>query len=228
MIITISGLEALVKVVISCHPIGQSKKKLNEKYLVDCFRRGEDINFIEFKKGLLEGSVMYENIYDFAIINRRSCIDEDLIWRYFGNKNHIIKSHNELVEAAYYEINPMAAHRMLIMHTLIPLEVSEVSNGTFSGIYRNKGFEITLRNFIVMNWDLPFLSVGKVVLVHYPLLVASDLTDLDLISYLNQEQLGSYEFSNALTSWNKKVIDHNRLPELKKVIANAIKEYKLK
>lgn len=228
MTIKHDALEVLVRVVVGCMPpIGKEKRRANEAHLIACARRPQNIPYNEFRKGLVDGTEMYDAIVAYASSIGKKTIDAETIARYFGSAKHVEKTRLELLDSGVKKDTYFFIHT-LFAHTLIPVVVTDVKgDGIFDGIYHGiNNCDVVISNIKSFPSDLGKVTSGKTVLTHFPLLVMADPDD-QLTGELIAEQGKSEEFRYCCKCLSEKGLDHKKIRMYMKWIDNSIQLYEL-
>ncbi|HEX8974704.1 MAG TPA: hypothetical protein VF817_04435 [Patescibacteria group bacterium] len=213
MKITHDGLVMLARVFISCNPIhGGVEEELqgetfneqglsqNQQYLVDSANSGQDFEFDAYVAGLPNkaSTHKYVKIRIWAEKNGREAIDEDVVLRFFGGREHVAKASNDIKVA---KVGNEFGQRILFAHLVMPVRITEVHGEFFAGEYKNgdmvvgvKGL-VPLLRYITRSENIQ-LKVGDVVLTHYASIISEKVSP-DIEDYLLREQAASPEYVSA-------------------------------
>jgi hypothetical protein len=207
--------------------IGKEKRRKNEEHLFFSMENKVDVEFNEFKKGLADGTEMYDSIAKFAISRGKDKIDKEVVLAYFGNSDHIKKTVSELTEDNV-ELDSIFALHTLFIHLVTPVQITEVneSGNSFSGKYENGTNEIEVRDVLFLSRDKHLIEKGNKVFTHFLLFVAK-CDNERLENELLDSQVSDANFMKAIRCFSQRPIEHKNAQMYLKWAKESIGKYNL-
>lgn len=221
MKITHEAMELLAIHNGSCRTFKEKKIK-NLKYLVECAKSGDSLDFDEFISKLPEKSDMYVLIKGATTLLGKEEIDRQTLLNFFGGRWHVEHVLDQIrFEHVAKKEGQEFADKLLFAHLLTPVVLDDVRAGHIAASYHNKDVTVKLQNLIVHPWVKKALVPGKMVLVHYAVIVDAN-PSLEEIKFLLEEQSARSDFMDVIGLIKK--IDFEKFWNLKTWTEDLLEE----
>ena len=216
VIFSYEGLKSRIAVTSSCKVFGE-KKLANIYALLKVLKAGVDVRAETILNNLPEKDPMIEALIGSAILEGKTVIDENFIWKYFGGNDHIDYVLDQ-IRVKKLENDLHFADCFLFTHLVIPATLKN-RKGSLSAIYKNGKVIVKMDNFVVHPFVKMVMS-GDRVLLHQATIVSKKVSK-PMEKWLLKEQQRE-EFMQAAK--RIKYIDFETFWGLKKWTENLLKK----
>lgn len=207
MKITKEAIALFYTIFFSCYTAGKMSSEHNRKCIEKNLAKNSDLYFDDFCGVLQEWEDRKDAITIVARSLKKDVVDEEVISRYFGSAQHTKVILGDFAKEGLNSKNKIAQY-IIFTHMLVPIRIVEINHHdrTVCGIYENEEIAILVKNFLYFEHDERKLSVDKVVLCHYPLVVDTNPKHR-IVNLLRKLQKDDEHFMHACVAYHEG-IDH--------------------
>lgn len=207
---THSGLDFFYRIFFSCYTTGKLSSEHNREVFKRCLGLGADVPFAKLQGQLIGWEERGSGIVEVAQGMGKAVIDEHVLQEYFGGSVHTEVILTDLAKDQVKPQSPFSRYTVLL-HLLIPVvvEMVDVDKRVLDVAYRNEEIEVHLKNVLYLQADGNSIEVGKTVLTHFPLVVATDPSNETINRLLEKQRRDAY-FMEACRFFSANGIDYAR------------------